>query len=192
MFRDKGVVPPIPDFAKPNARSWQGDGGKKCQIIANCFKLTMNPHGIIYHYNYSITPPPRDESEEQWAIQKVWGKLTQLLGVFVVRCPCHIFSPCGHGDITLTAQGDDFSETRIVQVEMYQKYRAEQVNSGLMGEAEVVAQHIIKKLSGVMLHCKVGRRYFNNFDANGGKAQLTIYSGFWTAMHTLNDNGPQI
>eukprot|EP00404_Azadinium_spinosum_P033139 CAMPEP_0180565470 /NCGR_PEP_ID=MMETSP1037_2-20121125/5563_1 /TAXON_ID=632150 /ORGANISM="Azadinium spinosum, Strain 3D9" /LENGTH=772 /DNA_ID=CAMNT_0022582443 /DNA_START=146 /DNA_END=2465 /DNA_ORIENTATION=+ len=152
----------------------------------------MNPHGIIYHYNYSITPPPRDESEEQWAIQKVWGKLTQLLGVFVVRCPCHIFSPCGHGDITLTAQGDDFSETRIVQVEMYQKYRAEQVNSGLMGEAEVVAQHIIKKLSGVMLHCKVGRRYFNNFDANGGKAQLTIYSGFWTAMHTLNDNGPQM
>jgi len=61
----------------------------------------------------------------------------------------------------------------------------------MMDEASVVAQHLVKKMAEPMRHQKVGRRYFNNC-ALEGKAQLTIISGFYVALNSLNKAGPMM
>lgn len=156
----------------------------------------MNSPGCINHYRYTITPPPRSSTEEKWVLQQLWPELTNKLGNFVVQCSRDIFSPSSLAeDVQKDLAGDPAKgyEAHTVKVTFSQMYTADEVNKGALGEAEVVAQHIVHKLAEPLMYNRVGRRYFNNEDAMDGKAQLTIFSGFYAALNSMGRTaGPQL
>ncbi|CAE8650803.1 unnamed protein product, partial [Polarella glacialis] len=177
-----------------------GTKGKKCKLITNCFRMVWSPKASINHYHYKLSRPDVSPEEERQILQQVWKRLEEKLGVFVVRCPGHIFSPTELAeDVVLSTSGGAggklMGSYRIapcdVSVMFCAKFSADQVNQGMMDEASVVAQHLVKKMAEPMRHQKVGRRYFNNC-ALEGKAQLTIISGFYVALNSLNKAGPMM
>ena len=91
---DKSDIIADDEFAL-NRTPTQGTGGQKCRSITNCFSVTMGPNGAIYHHRYTITPEAKDEQEERWVLQNIWGEIQKQFSVFVVRCPGHIFSNTG-------------------------------------------------------------------------------------------------
>mmetsp|Transcript_34138 Transcript_34138/g.95988 ORF Transcript_34138/g.95988 Transcript_34138/m.95988 type:complete len:830 (+) Transcript_34138:88-2577(+) len=186
---------------QPDAPPIGGDAGKKCKLTANCFNLVFTPNCIIYHYKYSLSPSAKDAAEEQRAVQEAWPRLQLHLGAFVVRCPCNIFSTTklnikDHLQIPVEADTKRGYGACEMSVALHKSYTGGQMNSGTVGEAGVVIKHIVKRMAGQMMYQKVGRRYFNNSDAmegkDGGKPNLTIFSGFQVALSSLHGVGPQI
>jgi len=157
--------------------------------------MSANPQGGIVHYHYTITPPAKTIAEEQWVLQQIWPMLTKNLETFVVRAPHHIFSPMmTPSDLeTKTPANSELSyPAHDISIRVWQKWNPDQINSGQIGEAEVVAKHIVKKLASATMYQKVGRRWFNSNDVMEGKSQMTIFSGFHAALSSLNSHGPQL
>ena len=201
FFNDKSDIIADDEFAL-NRTPTQGTGGKKCRLITNCFSITMGPNGAIYHHRYTITPEAKDEQEERWVLQNIWGEIQKQFSVFVVRCPGHIFSNTGLTSklqLSTPAVSDLGYAAHKVSIYLHHKYDAEHVNAGLMGESCVVAQHIVKKLVEPLRYQKAGRRYFNTVDmgdaqssAREAKAKINVFSGFYAALNSLNAYGPQL
>jgi len=165
----------------------------KYKMLTNCFNLVLNPNGCIYHYFYKITPPVTSKEEEHHVIQQAWSQLQKEFSPFVVRCPQHIFSPhWAQHDLEVKCPAEKGFKAHTLTTEMYEKFTPEQVNGGLLAEAEVVLRHIIKKLAQPLMHEKVGRRYYNNHDAMEGRAHLQIFSGFYVALGTFGFSQPHM
>mmetsp|Transcript_2324 Transcript_2324/g.6533 ORF Transcript_2324/g.6533 Transcript_2324/m.6533 type:complete len:843 (-) Transcript_2324:214-2742(-) len=192
MFHDQAYRPNAAELHKPLAPT-QGTSGKKCRLLANCFKIVMSPQGAIYQYGYTVSPPCTSRPEERWVMEKCWGKLQDTLSAFVVRCPGHIFSPTSVAQefqLGTPACAERSFPPHTVLVQMTRKYSAAEVNSGLTGSAQVVMQYIAKKLADSMMYQKVGRRYYNS-DAID-RTSMTIFSGFFASLDALNHTGTHL
>eukprot|EP00930_Biecheleria_cincta_P069337 TRINITY_DN57089_c0_g1_i1.p1 TRINITY_DN57089_c0_g1~~TRINITY_DN57089_c0_g1_i1.p1 ORF type:complete len:826 (+),score=168.70 TRINITY_DN57089_c0_g1_i1:36-2513(+) len=185
MFRDRWVPVKCENSLPPT----QGKLGKSQKLLANCFKIAWNPGSGIACYKYSLPNPKVSPKDEQGLLQQVWPKLEEKLGVFVLRCPGHLFSPKMVKDFTLPVGNE--TGGAVITVTFYDKISHGQVNTGLMDVSSVIAQHIVNKLAEPTRNQRVGRRYFNNC-AVEGKSQLTIISGFCVAMSHLSQAGPML
>mmetsp|Transcript_40341 Transcript_40341/g.88190 ORF Transcript_40341/g.88190 Transcript_40341/m.88190 type:complete len:827 (+) Transcript_40341:24-2504(+) len=164
----------------------------KCKLIVNCFRLTMSPTGAIHHYHFDCVPASKSPEDAKWLLQQLWDQLTKHLEVFVVRHMRQIFSPSLlNGDLELRIPGRPGSEPCVVTVKHFQTILPDQFNSGRAAEASVVANHVLRKMASSKAFQKVGRRYYSNSDANEGKAQLKVFSGFCTAIQQ-SQSGPLV
>lgn len=185
IFQEKQDPPKLPPIPKSTGGHV---AGKKTSLVSNCFRLQLNADAAIHHYHYSLTPAAKDAKEEKWVLQQAWKDLKQQLGVFVVRCPEHIFSPKKlDADQVWDIVGDEKLgyEKRQLALKYYEGFAALQVNSGVMGKAEVVTQHILKRLAQPKRYNRVGRRFFNiaeTFDK--------VITGFLASMCALSKSGP--
>jgi len=157
----------------------------------------MSPSGTIYHYTVCISPPAQSLVEEECVMHKIWESLSKAFnGVFVVRSPGHIFTPNASRNpnmqFTVAAfqHQDKTYDAHEVSINFWEAISADQVNSGKLGVAGVVFQHIVKRLSGQLMYQKVGRRYYDCSNTTEGKAQLMIFSSFYAGLQTLNSCGP--
>mmetsp|Transcript_87305 Transcript_87305/g.154735 ORF Transcript_87305/g.154735 Transcript_87305/m.154735 type:complete len:833 (+) Transcript_87305:42-2540(+) len=188
MFRDRWKPQSIANGSHEAAPPAQASNSKSCKLMANCFRIVWNPQSVIHSYAYILPNPKARPQEEKHLLEQAWPKLEEKFGVFVVRCPGYIFSPRMHNDFTI-AVTDSEGKSCEIQVKLKDKIIADQVNSGMMGKASVVSQHLVNKMASLVRNQRVGRRYFNNF-AMAGKAQLTLITGFCVALNTLTDTSP--
>lgn len=196
MFRDKVEIPDNRQLVpKPPATQQNGDQlGKKCKLITNCFSISMAPTGSIYHYTVSMVPAAKSLKEEEWVMQSIWDTLSKAFnGVFIVRTPGHVFTPNTNkhaANMQCAVAAENGYEAHEVSVNFLESISADQVNSGKLGIAGVVMQHVVKRLSGQLMYQKVGRRYYDCSNTTEGKAQLMIFSSFYAGLQALNSCGP--
>jgi len=157
----------------------------------------MSPSGVIYHYMVSIEPTPVSLTEEQSIMGKIWDQLSKHFdGVFIVRSPGHVFTPRTPKDantpFSVPADASTGYKGHTVTINFCESISADQVNSGKLGVAGCVFQHVVKRLAGQLMYQKVGRRYYDCSNTTEGKAQLMIFSSFYAGLQTLNSCGPLI
>jgi len=199
MFRDKVEAPDNRQVPRPSPG--QSDVlviGKKCKLLSNCFSINMSQSGALYHYIVSMVPAAQTLQEEEWVMHKIWPDLSKVFnGVFVVRSPGHIFTPntpstTKNANMQFAVASSERYEAHEVFINFSEAIMADQVNSGKVGVAGVVFQHIVKRLAGQLMYQKVGRRYYDCSNTTEGKAQLMIFSSFYAGLQTLNSCGPMI
>jgi len=192
-FSDPGRLPDNSQFATQQV-AYQGTQGTPYKLQTNCFNLVLGPSGCIYHYHYELSPEPAGKKEEQRCLEFAWSQLQKEFGPFVIRCPKHIFSPhyVSHDlEIHIPADKDKGFQAHTLKTQMFEKFIPDQVNGGLLADAEVVLRHVVKKLAQPLMHEKVGRRYYCNHDlAEEGRGHLQIFSGFYVALGTISQSGP--
>eukprot|EP00746_Dinoflagellata_sp_MGD_P168486 gnl/MRDRNA2_/MRDRNA2_99983_c0_seq1.p1 gnl/MRDRNA2_/MRDRNA2_99983_c0~~gnl/MRDRNA2_/MRDRNA2_99983_c0_seq1.p1 ORF type:complete len:826 (-),score=133.59 gnl/MRDRNA2_/MRDRNA2_99983_c0_seq1:43-2520(-) len=190
MFRDKVVITTPPGC--PSPPSQPGALGRKEMISTNMFRMTMLPQGTIHHYHYMITPPLKSLKEEHEALQKMWRQIQAVFKTFVVRCPNHIFSTTYIPEEKKFPWQDPGGDMHTVVMKHFTQYTSDKINSGLVGEAAVVFQHIAKKLCGGGAYQKLGRRYYKAEDLLDNKGAISVFGGFQAAMNTACRGGVQL
>jgi len=157
------------------------------RLKTNCFKLTMLPSGSIYQLVYQLKPAATSVREERWVLQQIWEQLQQRLkGTFVVHFPGgYLFTPKPlDAEFNLEAPASDARgyPKRTVSVRQEKVLQPDMINHGACGPAQVVLQHVAKKLADGMMYQKVGRRYYNNDDATEGREghsrNISVFVGF--------------
>jgi len=177
FFSDAGKLPDLMTLAAGRTPVQSGCTGKPVKLTTNSFALTMSDGGGINHYTYAIEPACTSENEEREVLTELWPKLAKELNAFVVHCPKSIFSPT-RLENTLVLHGKACTLT----VDFHQQFTAQQVNSGTVGEAQVVFRHILKNLCKSQMYQKVGRRFFNNDDAMSGKSATMVFRSFYSYL----------
>jgi hypothetical protein len=157
------------------------------RLKTNCFKLTMLPNGAIYQLAYQLKPAATSVREERWVLEKIWEQLQKRLGcTFVVHFPGgYLFTPKPlDAEFSLEAPADAERgyPQRTVSVKQEKVFQPDMINHGNCGPAQVVLQHVAKKLADGLMYQKVGRRYYNNDDATEGKEghprSISVFVGF--------------
>jgi len=194
MIRDKLEVPDTLQLPKPPSTQLVVPVvGKRCKLLTNCFSLNMKEGAAIYHYSISMEPAAKSLKEEEWVMHKIWGDLATLFnGVFVVRSPGHVFTPTAAktANVKFSVDADKEYERHEVGIHFSEAITADQVNSGKLGVAGIVFQHIAKKLAGQLMYQKVGRRYFDDKIMSEAKTQLMVFASFYAGMQSLSSCGP--
>lgn len=152
----------------------------------------MNPGAQICHYKYKLTPASNSQEDEATVLQAFWADLKKLLGVLVVNCPGNIFSPKVVAEATTTFWVRQPGVGQIkMELTQFQTFNADHINQGVVGDAAVVLQHIVKRITDPFRYQKVGRRYYNT-DAINAQSALHVFSGFVIALNRIADHPPSL